>query len=189
MKRNEMLRQRIVELRLNNPCLTLQGIGNDVSVSRERVRQILAREGLPTAAYKPKQRYYCMYCGKIIENKNKCFCNMECHKAYSLIPLTCGSCGEVFYRTISQLWSSMYRHNTNGTSQVAYFCSKKCNGVWTGKNYGFKKGHDINARLGKRKYDADLILSSHYLGWSRHEIAIELGIPSSTVDMYVRRGN
>lgn len=44
--------KKVIKIRKENPCATLQQIGDEVGVSRERVRQILSRAKLPTARYK-----------------------------------------------------------------------------------------------------------------------------------------
>jgi hypothetical protein len=48
-------RQQAIELRVNNPLATLQQIGNICHITRERVRQILETEGLPSG--KKLRRY------------------------------------------------------------------------------------------------------------------------------------
>ena len=45
--------KEVIELRKKDYSLTLQEIGDKVHVSRERVHQILKREGLPT-----RNKYY-----------------------------------------------------------------------------------------------------------------------------------
>ena len=46
------IRKKVIRIRMANPCATLQQIGDEVGVSRERVRQILSRAKLPTSHYK-----------------------------------------------------------------------------------------------------------------------------------------
>ena len=69
-KYSESLRKAVVELRRENPMWTLQKIANVMGVSRERIRQLLKSENVPTAAV----------------------------KELSIIVLTCGSCGMTFER-------------------------------------------------------------------------------------------
>ena len=65
-------RERIVTLRANNPNLPAVRIAEFLAVSRERVRQILKAEGLPTRV-KP---YYgdCKVCGESLESGRKAYC-------------------------------------------------------------------------------------------------------------------
>ena len=57
----------VIRLRKGNPCMTLKQIGDRVGVTRERVRQVLSRAGLPTRALvSPKLRYECPGCGKLL---------------------------------------------------------------------------------------------------------------------------
>ena len=67
------LRKRIIIMaRLANPGATLEGIGHDVGVSREYVRQVLKQAGLPTVSDKRRQPLkLCLTCGKRLNSKNK----------------------------------------------------------------------------------------------------------------------
>lgn len=47
-------RDAVVAARKGKPWWSLQDIAREVGVSRERVRQILVQEGLPTRRYMPK---------------------------------------------------------------------------------------------------------------------------------------
>ena len=67
---SESLRGVVVELRRQNPMWTLQTIANVMNVSRERIRQLLKSENMPTAAV----------------------------KELSVVVLTCDSCGVTFER-------------------------------------------------------------------------------------------
>ena len=88
------LRAAVAELRKENPMWSLQTIGTVIGVSRERVRQLLKAEGLPTAAVKQLNVVYltCSYCGETFErlsrlhlyNQNRGFveayCGNACHR-------------------------------------------------------------------------------------------------------------
>jgi len=60
-------RVKVSRVRLDNPYATLQEIGDLCTISRERVRQILQKERLPTAA----RRKACKICGKELGRQNK----------------------------------------------------------------------------------------------------------------------
>ena len=49
----ERRRAEIAAFRMANPCLTLAGIGQRFGVTKERVRQVLARGGATTVALRP----------------------------------------------------------------------------------------------------------------------------------------
>ncbi len=55
----------IVVPRTQNPCLTLQEIGNRAGCSREYVRQVLVGAGQPTKHYKVKASYICQLCAGV----------------------------------------------------------------------------------------------------------------------------
>jgi len=64
-------RTQVIELRVNNPRATLQQIGDNRHISRERVRQILQEEGLPTGAEVDRVFKFCKTCGKRLAQINK----------------------------------------------------------------------------------------------------------------------
>ena len=84
-------RELVKTARLKNPCATLQQIGNDIGITRERVRQILSEEGLNTSAW--KQTYYCLNCDKEIATGRK-FCSKRCDSDYTRIQIECPVCGK-----------------------------------------------------------------------------------------------
>jgi hypothetical protein len=66
---SESVRAAVTELRREHPMWSLQTIGNTIGVSRERVRQLLKGEGMPTAAVKalPIVELTCNHCGATFE--------------------------------------------------------------------------------------------------------------------------
>ena len=79
-------KERIIELRTAHPEMTLKAIGQHVSLSKERVRQVLVKEGLSTLATgqmttKAKPVEPCIHCGsleKTFNTKHSVFCSPEC---------------------------------------------------------------------------------------------------------------
>lgn len=79
----------------------------------------------------PQPKYLCNHCYKPI--KNGLFCSKECKKAFFRIELICSICNKNYSRqfpcqTIAQAIKSKTNMN---------FCSKKCQGKWLAKTYGF----------------------------------------------------
>ncbi len=64
-------RSQVSAVRVNNPQATLQEIGNLCQISRERVRQILKEEGLPTTAERERISKACKICGQKLRRVNK----------------------------------------------------------------------------------------------------------------------
>ncbi len=64
-------RAQVKMLRINNPRATLQQIGELCQISRERARQILKGEGLPTAADRQGLLKTCKICGKKLRRYNR----------------------------------------------------------------------------------------------------------------------
>ena len=70
----EMIKERTVQLKHELPTRTLQSIGDEVAITRERVRQILKKEGLskmyPPREYQAKRanlHNVCTSCGIYLE--------------------------------------------------------------------------------------------------------------------------
>ena len=85
-ERSKYNKAKIIELRTTHPKMTLEAIGNEVFLTKERVRQILAKEGLPTLSLgrvttKPKPIQPCKQCGsmdKRFKAKHSRYCSTEC---------------------------------------------------------------------------------------------------------------
>ena len=123
--RNEVMREHVIRIRIQNPCLTLQRIGDHVGLTRERVRQILASEDCETKAYKKIKR--CFRCDKVF-TANKKYCSSECYlkdiaeqREKNNIEVSCSYCGKMTIRYAPQLISVW-----NSGRQKQCFCSRKC---------------------------------------------------------------
>lgn len=87
----------VIRLRKRNPCMTLAQIGSRVGRTRERVRQILSRAGLPTRALVlPKLRYECPGCGRLLRGPNS-----GC-RTCMMGTFVCDGCGKEFQRRVAQ---------------------------------------------------------------------------------------
>ena len=127
---------KVVERRLLNPCATLEQIGREVGVTKERVRQILKKYNQPTKHF--VQRYLCLNCGSVLPTKNKysppLFCNKKCRYEYAHPLMECEVCGILVRRNVKRMiWENL--HNPLRTGEHI-FCGKKCHGIWFGRNYG-----------------------------------------------------
>jgi len=117
-------RERIKTLRANNPNLPAARIAEFLSVSRERVRQILVAEGLPTKV-KP---YYgdCKICGENLGAGRKIYCSTACRSVDCRISFRCDYCGKT-----KEVLQSVYRGQKKRGYKFMY-CSVSCRnfGKW-----------------------------------------------------------
>ncbi len=129
----------VVEARNENPCATLQQIGNKFGVTRERVRQILKRDGLETRHF--RQHYLCNHCRKVIIGNRGLkpkFCSRVCRSKYYDVELICDGCGKSFIRKIHNIRIAL-RRPMGGKEEKLWFCGYGCHGLWLAENYGFNK--------------------------------------------------
>lgn len=182
-------RELVKEIRIKNPCATLQQIGDKVGLTRERVRQILNLGNLPTKHYHQDKRKMiaCLNCGKPTPNAK--YCGFKCSKGYNQIQLVCRQCGNMFYRTKSYVMTKGNNIHSHGD-----FCNKKCSGKYIGIHYGFGV-HPENVRLGgikngtKRKWDYEYIYSLRHSGMKRQQIIDLLKCPQGTYDRIIAKMN
>lgn len=73
-------RHKIANMRKSNPCATLQQIGNEHHLSRERIRKILSREKCRTKHMPMHERpQMCQFCNNIFyRNRRQNFCSLSC---------------------------------------------------------------------------------------------------------------
>jgi len=73
-------RIRVVELRTHHPHMTLREIGEELGITRERVRQILTSENLETrsTARIPIPMPPCRRCGNFVPYRKRIFCSSIC---------------------------------------------------------------------------------------------------------------
>lgn len=134
----------VIALRQSKPSASLQQIADTlpIPISRERVRQILARANVATAA--ERVRVFCGVCGKPLKRAELKHCSRHCRHQSSITKAVCSNCGKVFELIKSQFAARKKRHLSN-----YFFCSKVCYGQWFGKNYGFL-AHPENINTPKR---------------------------------------
>jgi len=107
----------------------------------------------------------------------------------SWVTLICDTCGKKFERKQSTVLANIKQFG----KQEHFFCSKQCNGVWTGKHYGWPVHKNVST-IGcskKKKYDYDLIWSWHKLtSFGAWKLSKELDIPESTISriLVIKKG-
>jgi hypothetical protein len=156
--------------------MTLSEIARLVGISRQRVFQILQKEGLATKHLVMKinkYQYHCLECGKISTNK---FCSDECQNQWQQIPIVCTGCGKLFFRNVHRFLANYHYHNN------ALFCSKDCQSKWIGEHYGFKSHPNHTRPHGKRERDWDDLWKIHLeTGYGAVKLSRQLDIPKTTV--------
>ena len=128
----ESKQKAIADMRRKFPCYTLQQIGNEFGLSRERVRQILNSQGEETQSLRRVTPQQCQRCGDIIA-KNRIHCD-KCQYELHHVQVICDQCGKLFWRSVSSVLQYSF---LSDNKRQHYFCDRKCFGRWTGRNRGF----------------------------------------------------
>ena len=117
-------RNLIKKLRSNYPDLPAVKIAEMLSISRERVRQCLVAEGLPT---KIRPDYgNCEVCGTALKSGRKAYCSTKCRSIDCRVSFRCDYCGQ----TKSVLQSIYNAQKRRGYKYM--YCSISCRnfGKW-----------------------------------------------------------
>ncbi len=116
---------KVLEILEENPALPYSIIGNEVGVTRERVRQIAQRNGYPPRNGILKQKI-CPVCGSAFYTRN-IYCSpvCGCRARQKRVVVSCHQCGKPIERTPGTMRSKSGK----------YFCNRVCFGKWTGKNH------------------------------------------------------
>ena len=165
----QLNRERIIELRTTYPEMTLSAIGNEVSLTRERVRQILVKAKLPTSSLnghttKSKPIKPCKQCGstnKQLTNRHSTYCSIKCFKIglvnarkqkrdnnpYHWTTYQCAYCGND--KTIKTT-----RYKIQKRKYQNQYCSRSCNIIaqWADANSLMSNRTNLRA---KRLIDLD----------------------------------
>ncbi len=94
---------KVIELRGTNPAMKAAEIARRLQVSRERVRRVLVKSGLPTV---PPPRL-CSNCGHSIHENNKGGLCQQCLKELE-VTFVCSRCGRKFQSTLLKSRRSRY---------------------------------------------------------------------------------
>ena len=127
-------RSAIVQMKLENPSITLQALGDRFNLTRERIRQILISEGFIT--HRKLKTRDCLYCSatfvvqdRINAGLSLTYCSKECKTDSHRVYLNCKSCGKQYF-----LGASAYRGRQRYHSlSVNNYCSIKCRGIGVAK--------------------------------------------------------
>ena len=108
-----------IALRRQYPCLTLQRIADELGYSREYVRQILAKAGMPTRHYDGR---HCPVCDKALHRLQQETCSRACYHRYHWVLVACDYCGMLFERRLSQIIA----HGKNRKYKDGMYCGRPC---------------------------------------------------------------
>lgn len=97
--------EKVVELRRKYPTIKAIEIARQVNISRERVRQILAQRGLPTAVALPSE--LCGLCGRLLHEKNKGGICQQCLRKVR-VTYICFQCGREYQSTLLESKRTKY---------------------------------------------------------------------------------
>jgi hypothetical protein len=114
-------RDRVISLRKSNPDMTLIEIGNEIGITKERVRQILASEHLETRSTNriPAPMPLCKQCGMPVPYRKRIFCSAICHRPASRVTVNCHYCGKEM-----SLMASVYKSRSDSSKYI--HCSRTC---------------------------------------------------------------
>lgn len=115
--------------RLKHPEWTLQTIGAEVGVTRERVRQILNRLGLSTTFEGYHVGHPCPGCGVHVSTREPLYCSKQCRYASLRLLLTCDQCGKQFMRRAKVASRHLIESHSNYKG-LHSFCSNLCKNLF-----------------------------------------------------------
>lgn len=120
------------EVRRMYPCQevplgTFTALAEKYGVTRERVRQVLKRDGYSVFVQPDKGPRKCAECQSEAISQHHKYC-IE----HNTVPLSCAECGEIFRRKRN---SAIHQEARRG--EAGPFCNKVCQGRWFGKEHGW----------------------------------------------------
>ena len=177
-------RATIRNLRIMHPGYTLQEIGREAGVTRERARQVLAMEGLSTFSERTYM-HVCPKCGERMGAEPKTQC-LECTRKEMWIDVKCNWCGKDIKRR-KHIHKYRTEVNTHGRYKGNYYCNRTCLGHWLGKNHGVQTRTEVYRTITKNaKEHREIARSYDFL--MRDEVAKELFVGNSTVSNWIKKG-
>lgn len=145
--------EKLLNARKDDPTRTLESLGKEFGITRERVRQIFKQYKVPTRHITPSVQVFCNYCSEtttrnlskqnaLIERGSKLvsFCDDVCRQLSIRKTFACDNCGtkEITYRESQLRRNARNREQINSKTDDGYhFCSKRCQGKWLARTVGF----------------------------------------------------
>ncbi len=116
---------------------SLDDVGKEFGVTRERIRQLRKKYGIPSFRVL-KEKRYCLTCDRLLfANNHGIYC--RAHRPLAGQYVECGSCGKQFFLAnynITARTRPVHRLRT-GPRTTPFFCSRSCYGKWWGTHYGY----------------------------------------------------
>ena len=116
----------------SNGYRTLQEIGNEFGVTRERIRQLVEKYGIEKDP-RPLAKQYCPKCGEETEKSGRhCSHCRTIREALRYVELICGFCKKEFKLTQNDYKTRNREEvpNREGPRKIPMMCSSACFGRW-----------------------------------------------------------
>jgi len=101
---------------------TLQAIGDDFGVTKERIRQLINKLGLQNAPGRQRPKKICPVCERQVESSRKY--HEECRRDMIWTTKICGICNNSFSVRTKEL--ALRKANRKTPGVVRTFCSREC---------------------------------------------------------------
>jgi len=114
---------KIVRWATENPCSSLEQIGRYYGISRERVRQVIAKAGkhkIAAQTARPPRRI-CEICGDGLTGDARHY-HQQCKQARAWVTVICDGCGISFQKRANHVIRA--QHDSRYTGRI--FCSVPC---------------------------------------------------------------
>ena len=133
MKQSKIAKTELIKA-VSGEYRTLEDIGNQFGVTRERVRQVIIRQ----KPDKKNKRITCSYCNEKVElgkNNQPKKAHPECVESAIWSEPTCHICNTTFKIRTKVINRQMARRTSAWTKGII-FCSKSCYGRYLGSSFG-----------------------------------------------------
>ena len=118
------VRDSVVEMRLGDLGLSMAQIARSVDVTRERVRQILKDESLPTRRICISGNH-CVHCCRRLSHPRRGDKCKLCNMALRRVSLICSTCGISFIRKRSESYDR-HANDDRYANKGNFYCSLHC---------------------------------------------------------------
>lgn len=133
---------QVLAYRKDHPGLTLQSIATEFMVTRERVRQILAKAHIPTTRSPQHPAFSCQECQRPMRAARSrtglpILTCPECNTRKRWTTRQCVTCGAPVRRSVKRLaWRATSATAIRAGYTGRVFCNPHCFGTWIGKHFG-----------------------------------------------------